>query len=136
MVHKSFENKRRTMSERSKVEIICSACGEESLLVRRPIFEGLKKTGESLHCAACGHAFTSEDEVPYLEAEHSALFSAEDRPRQPQLFDEGENRRLCRYCANYIVNPFTQWCGYHKKEVEATDTCDRFAERKEESPPI
>ncbi len=124
------------MMERKTVEIICPACGQESLLVRRPVYEGLKKSGETLQCAACGHVFASEEEVPYKATTSPTLFTETDRPAAPRVFDEGEQRRLCRYCAHYVVNPFTQWCGVHRKEVEATDTCDRFEERKEDSPPI
>ncbi len=124
------------MKEKSRVEIICSGCGQESLLVRHPVYEGLKKTGETLHCAACGHVFGSEDEVPFKEHQAVSLFTEADRTHAPRVFDESENRRLCRYCAHYVVNPFTQWCGVHKKEVEATDTCDRFEEKQESAPPI
>ncbi len=124
------------MTNRKSIEIICPACGKESLLVRRPVYDGLKRTGETLHCAACGHAFASEEEVPYKEARSVSLFTEEDRSSTPRVFDESEHRRLCRHCANYIVNPFTQWCAVHKKEVEATDSCDRFEEKKEDEPPI
>jgi DNA-directed RNA polymerase subunit RPC12/RpoP len=124
------------MRERRTVEIICTACGKESLLVRKPVYEGLKKAGETLHCAACGHRFTSEEDVPFKEQERRALFTEADRSHTPRVFEENEHRRLCRYCAHYIVNPFTQWCSVHRKEVEATDTCDRFEEAKEEKPGI
>lgn len=124
------------MKERRGVEINCPECGKESLLVRRPIYEGLKKTGETLHCAACGCAFGSESEVPFKEARTVSVFTEADRSSVLRIFDEGENRRLCRYCAHYVVNPFTQWCGAHKKEVEATDSCDQFEEKEERAPPI
>jgi hypothetical protein len=48
------------------------------------------------------------------------------------VFDEGENTRIFRYCANYIVNPFTQYCSARKKEVQSTDTCDRFQQAEKE----
>ena len=33
---------------------------------------------------------------------------------------------MCRYCAEYVVNPFLQRCGLHRCEVQATDTCPHF----------
>lgn len=125
------------MEPSRKLVIICTACGAESLLVRRPTYEGFKRTGETLHCASCGLEFGSEADVPFKEdADVPRIFSEADKPATLRVFGEHENRRLCRHCANYLVNPFTQWCGLHRKEVEATDTCDRFEERKEKSPPL
>ncbi len=120
------------MTDRKSIAITCTACGAESLLVRRPVYDGFKRTGESLHCAACGHTFASEADVPFKEAKRPAVFTEADRSAAVQVFEEAEGRRLCRYCAHYVVNPFTQWCGVHKKEVEATDSCDRFEKREEE----
>ncbi len=112
--------------------IQCTACGAESWVVREPIYEGFTKVGESFACASCGHVFASEEDVPYVGLTTPKIFSEEDRSAQPQLFEAGENRRICRYCKHYVVNPFTQWCGVHKKEVEATDSCGRFEARSEE----
>ena len=56
------------------------------------------------------------------------VFTDADRSAKIEVFDEDENQILCRYCTNYIVNPFTQFCALHKKEVQATDTCDQFEE--------
>jgi hypothetical protein len=121
------------MSSARSSEILCTACHQETLIVRQPVYEGLKKAGDSFVCAACGHVYASEAEVPYLEASATpGVFSATDRPVKPVLFQEGENRRLCRYCRHYVINPFTQWCGMHRKEVVATDTCDRFEARAAE----
>ncbi|MBU0678819.1 MAG: hypothetical protein KJ626_11970 [Verrucomicrobia bacterium] len=114
-----------------KVEIVCPSCGAESLLLRKPEYEGLKKVGETLACASCGHTFASEEDVPYKEHAGVQVFTEEDRSQDVKVFEKDEKDRLCRYCANYVVNPFTQWCGRHKKEVEATDTCGAFERRKE-----
>ncbi len=113
-------------------EMVCPACGKESLLLREPRYEGFAKVGEHLRCASCGHAFASETDVPYKARAGVTVFSDEDRPRAPELFAEGENARLCRHCAQYVVNPFVQWCGRHRKEVEATDTCPDFAPKPAE----
>lgn len=121
------------MSEKKKVEILCAECGRESLLVRKPKYEGLKKIGEDLACASCGHVYEREEEVPYKEAQPIRVFDESDRPEQVTVFEEGENLRICRYCMHYVVNPFTQWCGLHKKEVAATDTCDRFSPKEASS---
>ena len=121
------------MPSARSAEIRCTACHQETLIVRQPVYEGLRKVGDSFACAACGHVYASEAEVPYLEAPTTpGVFSEADRPAKPVLFEAGENRCLCRYCRHYVVNPFTQWCGMHRKEVAATDTCDRFAARDAE----
>jgi hypothetical protein len=111
------------------VEIICAACGADTLLIRTPRYDGFKKTGEILTCASCGHEYPGEDEVPFKGQAKVEVFTEDDRPRGVKLFDEHEAERLCRHCVNYVVNPFMQWCSYHRKEVEATDTCSRFEPR-------
>lgn len=106
--------------------LLCSACGREVLLLRKPVYEGFKKIGELLTCSACGYVYRDEASVPFKEKQEQAVFSEADRPRPVHVFNEGENRTLCRYCAHYVVNPFVQWCGLHKKEVASTDTCDQW----------
>lgn len=120
------------------VEIHCPACGRETLLQREAVYDGFTRTGEILSCAACGHVFDSEADVPFKQqAKEKPLFTDADRSAKPDLFEENENRRLCRYCANYTVNPFMQWCSVHQKEVQATDTCAQFAAQQENhNPPI
>lgn len=114
-------------STRMSVEINCSSCGAEAFLVREPQYEGLAKTGERLLCSACGFEYADEADVPYKEKEQAPqIFTDADRSEKVELFKEGENRRLCRYCAEYVVNPFMQYCSHHKKEVDATDSCDDF----------
>lgn len=110
------------------VEITCPRCGAEAFLKREPVYEGFAKTGEGLSCSACGFIFSSEAEVPF-KARSAApkIFTDADRPKAVKVFDEGENRHTCRYCANYVVNPFMQFCSHHKKEVQATDRCPQFS---------
>lgn len=118
----------------SAVEIRCGNCKKESFLRREAVYEGFSKVGERLFCAGCGFEFASEEEVPFLEkADTPALFDASDRPEKLDLFEEEEGRRICRHCAQYVVNPFTQFCARHKREVEATDSCENFQLRQEES---
>lgn len=113
---------------KASVEIICTQCGAEAFLKREPVYEGLKKTGETLSCSACGSVFISEAAVRFKERSAApAVFTAADRTEPVKVFDEGENRRICRYCADYVVNPFMQFCSRHKKEVQATDSCSSFA---------
>ncbi len=54
------------------------------------------------------------------------MFSENDRPRPVKVFSEDEKGKMCRYCAEYVVNPFLQRCGLHRCEVQATDTCPHF----------
>jgi len=113
----------------ASVEISCSHCGAEAFLKREPVYEGFSKVGETLSCSACGFVFASEAEVPFKEAAPAfKIFTEADRSEKVHIFDEGENRQLCRYCANYVVNPFMQFCSHHKKEVQATDSCPDFCQ--------
>lgn len=118
---------------KSNLEISCPGCGEITLLRREPVYDGFTKTGEALSCSGCGETFASEAEVPFKEDSGPAVFTASDRPASVEVFQASEKQHVCRYCVNYTVNPFTQWCSLHKKEVEATDTCDRFQKQAEES---
>jgi hypothetical protein len=113
------------------VAINCSACGEEALLLREPVYEGFTRVGERLLCSACGHEFTDENEVPFKARQQAQVFSDSDRSADVKVFDDNEAGGICRHCANYTVNPFMQWCAFHRKEVEATDSCPQFEKRAE-----
>lgn len=113
----------------SSVEILCSACGQESLLRREPRYEGFRKAGEQLTCSACGHEFASEAEVPFKQKAKTKVFDASDAPKTIKVFKDNEAERLCRHCKHYVVNPFLQRCGKHGKLVEATDTCRDFEQK-------
>ncbi len=109
------------------------------MLNRETVYDGFTKVGEKLSCSSCRHEYASEAEVPFkAEQPDPKIFTEADRSAKVNVFDEGENQRLCRHCANYIVNPFTQFCAIHKKEVQSTDTCDRFSEsgEKQSSTPL
>ena len=116
----------------SAVEIICRSCGAEALLKREPVYNGFSKTGERLVCSSCSFEYASEEDVPFKEIPTTPeIFTDADRSAKVEVFDESENHNLCRYCANYIVNPFTQFCAVHKKEVQATDSCNQFTPAEE-----
>ncbi len=115
-----------------KVELRCPACGRDSWLLRKPKYEGFTKVGETLACALCGHEFSSEAEIPFKDRRKPQVFSEDDRPRPVKVFHEDEKGKMCRYCAEYVVNPFLQRCGKHHCEVQATDTCPHF---KSKPPP-
>jgi hypothetical protein len=117
----------------SQVEIVCTACGADTLLRREPFYEGFRKVGDRLLCASCGHEFEDEESVPYKRLQKApSVFSEADRSKHVDVFAADEKGCLCRYCMHYVVNPFTQRCGLHNQVVEATDTCPDF-EKKEES---
>jgi rubredoxin len=106
-------------------EMMCPVCGKETLVIKEPVYEGFTRAGERMKCAVCGHRFEASVETAPAK-KTPAIFTEEDRPVAIKIFDEGENRTICRYCKNYLVNPFTQRCSLHNKEVEATDTCRDF----------
>ena len=108
------------------VEIVCTECGADALVRREPVYEGFKKVGEKFSCSACGHEFASEKEVPYKKSRKPSVFDDSDRVRKVDVFSKEDRGRNCRYCAHYLVNPFTQRCALHFKEVKATDFCDDF----------
>lgn len=106
-------------------EMMCPVCGKETLVIKEPVYEGFNRVGERMKCAVCGHRFEAPAEsAPAKKV--PAIFTEADRPAAIKIFAEGENRTICRYCKNYLVNPFTQRCSRHNKEVEATDTCRDF----------
>ncbi|MBU4459678.1 MAG: hypothetical protein KJ579_03840 [Verrucomicrobia bacterium] len=117
-------------------EIHCPGCGRDSLLLRAPRYEGFTRVGEDLSCAACGHSFASEDEVPFREEKKVSVFTEADRSVVVDVFKDDPRGRLCRYCAHYVVNPFRQWCGLHRKEVEATQTCAKFTPKPPPKDPL
>lgn len=123
--------------EPAQVELHCPACGQDSWLARKPKYDGFAKVGETLACALCGHVFASEAEIPFKDR-RPKVFSESDRPRPVKVFREDEKGKMCRYCAEYVVNPFLQRCSLHRCEVEATDTCPHFTPKpppKEETEP-
>jgi len=121
------------MNGNKSIEIVCPACGQETLLKRTPRYAGFKRAGEDLSCAACAHAFADEAEVPFKTKTQSNLFNRNELDAKPEVFKPDEAARLCRLCAHYVVNPFIQRCALFSKEVEATDSCRNF--KKPKDPP-
>jgi hypothetical protein len=117
------------------VEIICTACGADTLIKREPTYEGFKKTGERFLCSACGHEYASEADVPFKQQKKVALFTEADKIKKVDVFQADEKGRICRYCAHYTVNPFTQRCGLNNRIVQATDTCGKFEKKPEDKKP-
>jgi len=107
--------------------IHCPDCGQETFLRREPLYEGFQRVGETLACVGCGHVFTSEAEVPFVEEQRPRVFTEADRSRQIEIFHSSEKGHTCRHCRHYVVNPFVQRCGRHQREVQATDCCADFA---------
>jgi hypothetical protein len=114
------------------LEIVCSACGADSLVRRVPKYEGFKKIGEKFACVSCGHEYDSEDTTPFKTKRAPSIFGEEDRLKKVDLFAIDEKHRNCRYCQHYVVNPFTQRCGLDSRIVQATDSCDKFEKMAEE----
>ncbi len=113
------------------VLIHCPACECECLVLRKPRYDGFTKVGEDRMCTGCGHRLP--DDTPAAESPKvPAVFDADDRTPVPELFRNDERGRLCRYCRHYTVNPFRQWCAEHRRDVEATESCDRFSARTDE----
>lgn len=110
-------------------EIICTACGAETFVKRVPEYDGFVRVGEKFICASCGHEFENEEDVPFKEKKRITVFTADDTAKKVVVFSDDEKEKNCRHCKHYVVNPFTQRCGLHLKEVKATDICDDFEPR-------
>ena len=120
-------------SKRMSLEIICTACGVDSLVRKEPVYEGLKKTGDQVFCAACGHEYSS-DQVPYKEKTKAPqVFDDDDKPTKLDIFAEEDRLQNCRHCEHYVANPFVQRCSLHDKEVDATDVCFDFNLKEEKA---
>lgn len=113
-------------SDPNRVELHCPACGRDSWLKRQTKYDGFTAVGETLSCALCSHEFMSEDEINFKGSRTPQVFTEADRPRAVKVFDEEEKGKMCRYCVEYVINPFLQHCDLHRCEVEATDTCPHF----------
>jgi hypothetical protein len=116
----------------------CLACGQEVLFIKEAVYDGFTKTGDVLKCSSCGASQDAPDAggdddplIANTPSKLPSIFSEEDRSPGIDLFADGENRIICRYCEHYVLNPFTQRCGKHDKEVEATDTCFDFTAQTE-----
>ncbi|MCX7818650.1 MAG: hypothetical protein N2652_05505 [Kiritimatiellae bacterium] len=107
----------------------CPACGHETLWIRTPRYEGFRRVGEEFKCARCGARVAAEAAASPAPRQ-PAIFSEEDRPVAPRVFAGEPPPRFCRRCRHYVVNPFRQWCGLHRRDVAATDSCDQFEARE------
>lgn len=114
------------------VEIVCESCGEETLLRREPVYEGLKKVGEKLFCTSCGHEYADEESISFKERKNPKVFDEDDAPKKLDIFNDDEREKNCRHCEHYVVNPFKQRCGLHEKEVQATDLCFDFVKKEDQ----
>lgn len=98
--------------------IRCPSCKERSFINLKKEFNGFKVSGEKKICALCGYEFKPGEEPEYIE-------------EKPLFTDEGEEKKFCRDCHYYLVQPYTQRCILHKKEVTALDTCSDFLPRED-----
>ena len=129
------------------VERFCPRCNRMVLALRKPIYDGFTKIGEAFTCTLCGQKLkpdanpagdpsditASEARLDRSRSQLTSLLG-EVLPDRPTLQDDGSASRLCRYCVHYTINPFRQWCGFHRRDVEATDTCGHFQKAPEPEP--
>jgi len=115
-----------------RVDILCTACGADTFVRREPEYDGFKKIGERFLCGSCGHQFADESQVPFKQKRQLDVFSDADIAKTVEVFHDDERERNCRHCTHYVVNPFTQWCGLHRRDIEATDICEEFTRKNDE----
>lgn len=97
-------------------KIFCPNCRQESAVKVVKQYDGFTLVGKISTCAFCGYEF--EEEEPEVIKEI------------PPGWVKDENlKKVCRRCLHYVVNPFVQKCGISQREVEATDTCEKFSRR-------
>lgn len=100
--------------------------------MKEAVYQGFKKTGETLRCSLCGKVSAATASMEAKADPLAALFGEDAQPEALSLFDvEAETAKLCRKCSYYVIHPFTQRCGLHDKEVSATDSCPDFKTKKD-----
>jgi hypothetical protein len=107
----------------------CSACKQETLILTEPIYDGFTKIGDRRTCSSCGADLFAGDPKPSPSKADplASLFGDDAAPEKIDLFDvEAETGKMCRKCVHYVLHPFTQRCGLHDREVQATDSCPQF----------
>ncbi len=114
----------------------CPGCGAFTLFVTEPVYDGFEKVGDRQKCTQCGHVLAETDPEIMVGEAKPGIFSDDELPEKPEVFDESDTPTFCRHCVHYIVNPFTQRCGLHDKEVQATDTCGDFEEKGDDGDPL
>lgn len=108
-------------------ECWCPVCRRETLVLREAVYEGFARVGERCRCLTCGHEHDAAEGGARDSTEKTpSVFSGEDYSPEMRVFDPCETARLCRHCADYVVNPFRQWCARRQCDVEATDSCPDF----------
>lgn len=111
----------------------CRVCGRDTLWIRTPRYEGFRRIGDDMKCASCG-ALIEADAVAVDAPARPSIFSEDELPPTPNIFADDESPRFCHRCRHYVVNPFRQWCGVHRRDVSATDTCEQFTPRQSDNP--
>ena len=119
------------MSDFKAAEARCPVCNRDTLLLRKPKYDGFTKVGEEVSCAACGHIF-ADASVAAPASKKPSIFGEDDLPKKINLFQADEAGKLCGHCRSYTINPFRQWCARHQRDVEATDTCADFTPKPPE----
>lgn len=119
----------------------CPKCGPDALTMKKPVFDGLRKTGERIVCASCGRDLGAVSAEAALSSKkpspraRPSLFDDVELPEKSNVFAEESEGRWCHRCLHYVVNPFRQWCGRHRRDVEALGTCWDFEAKPEPDEP-
>ena len=98
--------------------ILCPSCGRESVLHVKKIYEGFTPVGIERSCGFCRHVFEDGEEITQAA-------------KKPNPIERKGERVVCELCSHYVVNPWTQKCTLHNKEVTALDYCEEFEKQKE-----
>ncbi|MDP8219066.1 MAG: hypothetical protein P9M03_10110 [Candidatus Theseobacter exili] len=98
--------------------ILCPSCERESVLHVKKIYDGFTPVGIERVCGFCSHVFGDEDSIPEVR-------------KAPNPMERKGERKVCELCSHYVVNPWTQKCTLHKKEVTSLDCCDDFEKLQE-----
>ncbi|MFC1643618.1 hypothetical protein ACFL1F_00880 [Chlamydiota bacterium] len=97
-------------------KIICPKCNQETFIKKEKVYQGFTPIGDRNICAFCNEEI-DEDKVKIKKDD------------KLEIFDEEKEKKVCRLCRHYVVNPWTQKCVLHKKYVEALDSCGDFIKR-------
>ncbi|MFC1668163.1 hypothetical protein ACFL1T_02115 [Chlamydiota bacterium] len=97
-------------------KIVCQKCNQESFVKVEKVYENFVLVGEKKICAFCGEEVI-EDDVIKIEKDTK------------NLFEQEKEKKICRDCVHYVINPWTQKCVLKKTYVDALDSCNQFRKR-------
>ena len=119
----------------------CDRCGQDSLAVAHPQFDGWKQT-VLWQCAFCGApipaatiaalaaAETNAEAVPKeRNLKAAAALLGEELAPPPRLSRDETDGQFCKYCRHFLFHPFQCRCQLWKRPADPMRDCPQFAKK-------